>query len=67
MFIVLYTALFLLCSTGLSIAAFLVGRCGHRLPIDGTLPRVVHSARFDTEPDHTCDIPGPSGASWPNV
>jgi hypothetical protein len=41
----------LACSTALSILAFMVGRCGRKLPIDGILPRVVHSARFGPEED----------------
>jgi hypothetical protein len=31
----------LACSTAMSILAFMVGRCGRKLPIDGMLPRVV--------------------------
>ena len=37
------------CSTAMSIVAFMVGRCGRRLPVDGMLPRVVHSTRFSPE------------------
>ncbi|MBO0806209.1 MAG: hypothetical protein J2P25_24440 [Nocardiopsaceae bacterium] len=33
-------------STGMSILAFMVGRCGRKLPIDEMLPHVVRSARF---------------------
>ena len=47
---VMYTFLFLGCSIALSVVAFLVGRCGRKLPIDGALPRVVHSVRFSHEP-----------------
>jgi hypothetical protein len=36
----------LACSLALSIVAFLIGRCGRRLPIDDMLPRAVHSARW---------------------
>lgn len=43
---VMYTFLFLGCSVALSVVAFLVGRCGRKLPIDGALPRVVRSVRF---------------------
>jgi hypothetical protein len=39
----------LACATTMSILAFMVGRCGRKLPIDGMLPRVVHSARFNSE------------------
>jgi hypothetical protein len=43
-------ALFALaCSTAMTILAFMIGRCARRLPIDGTLPRVVHSARFSPD------------------
>lgn len=54
---VTYTALFLGCSVTLSVVTFLVGRCGRKLPIDDTLPRVVHSARFNSENDHSCGSP----------
>jgi hypothetical protein len=49
---VMYTFLFLGCSIALSVVAFLVGRCGRKLPIDGALPRVVHSVRFRPDNDH---------------
>jgi hypothetical protein len=32
-------------SAVMSILAFMIGRCGRKLPIDGMLPRVVHRAR----------------------
>jgi hypothetical protein len=41
----------LACSTAMSIVAFMAGRCGRKLPIDGMLPRVVHSARFNPATD----------------
>jgi hypothetical protein len=41
----------LACATAMSILAFMVGRCGRKLPIDGALPSVVHSARFSPEKD----------------
>jgi hypothetical protein len=45
-------ALFALaCSTAMIILAFMVGRCSRKLPVDGMLPRVVHSARFSPEKD----------------
>jgi hypothetical protein len=34
-------------SASMSILAFMDGRCGRKLPVDGALPRVVHSARFE--------------------
>jgi hypothetical protein len=37
------------CSTVMSILAFMIGRCGRKLPTDGMLPRVVCSARFSPE------------------
>jgi hypothetical protein len=49
---VMYIFLFLGCSIALSVVAFLVGRCGRKLPIDGALPRVVHSVRFRSDNDH---------------
>lgn len=49
---VMYTFLFLGCSIALSVVAFLVGRCGRKLPIDGALPRVVRSVRFRPDNDH---------------
>jgi hypothetical protein len=55
------------CATATSLLAFMIGRCGRKLPIDGALPRVVHSARFSPEKDWTRPAPGPAGASWPNA
>lgn len=55
----------LACSTAMSILAFMVGRCGRKLPIDGMLPRVVHSARFNTEKDSPRPAPEPATPSWP--
>jgi hypothetical protein len=45
----------LACSTALSILAFMTGRCARKLPVDGMLPRVVHSARFG--PTRTSQVP----------
>lgn len=39
------------CSAVMSILAFMVGRCARKLPIDGMLPCVVHSARCSPEKD----------------
>jgi hypothetical protein len=36
----------LACATAMSALAYMIGRCGRKLPIDGMLPRVVYSARF---------------------
>jgi hypothetical protein len=55
----------LACSTAMSILAFMVGRCGRKLPIDGMLPRVVHSARFSPEKDGPHPAPEPARPSWP--
>jgi hypothetical protein len=65
MFIVIYTLLLLACSTALSVVTFLVGRCGRRLPLDGTLPRVVHSARFDREDDCSGSVLDGPSRGWP--
>lgn len=43
------TLIALACSTVMSILAFMIGRCGRKLPIDGMLPRVVCIARFSPE------------------
>ena len=50
----------LTCSTAMSILAFMVGRCGRRLPVDGMLPRVVHSARFSPDKDGAHCAPEPA-------
>jgi hypothetical protein len=65
MLIVIYTLLLLGCSTILSIVAFLVGRCGRKLPIDDILPWVVHSARFGSEDEHSRVVPDRPGPRWP--
>jgi hypothetical protein len=65
MFIVIYTLLLLGCSTVLSVVAFLVGRCGRRLPVDGTLPRVVRSARFDRADDCSGTVLDGRSPRWP--
>ena len=57
----------LACSTAMSVLAFMVGRCGKKLPIDGMLPRVVHSARFSPEKDRPRHAPEPSRPDWPQV
>jgi len=44
----------------MSILAFMVGRCGRKLPIDGMLPRVVYSARFNPEKDKPRPAPEPA-------
>jgi hypothetical protein len=55
----------LACSAVMSILAFMVGRCGRKLPIDGMLPRVVRSARFSPEKDSPHHAPEPARPSWP--
>jgi len=52
-------------STAMSILAFMVGRCGRKLPIDGMLPRVVYSARFSPEKDGPRLVPEPARPNWP--
>jgi hypothetical protein len=56
----------LACSGVMSVIAFMAGRCGRRLPIDGMLPRVVHSARFGQEKDGPPPMPEPMEHSWPH-
>jgi hypothetical protein len=41
----------LACWAATSILAFMIGRCGRKLPIDGMVPRIVYSARFGPEAD----------------
>jgi hypothetical protein len=60
----IYTLLLVGCSIVLSTVTFLIGRCGRRLPIDGALPRVVHSARFPAS-DNQSQTPGPG--RWPQA
>jgi hypothetical protein len=67
MVIVIYAILLLGCSVTLSAVAFLVGRCGRKLPIDDVLPRVVHSARFDADDDRPCTVSGSPGPRWPRA
>ena len=55
------------CSAAMSILAFMIGRCGRKLPIDGMLPRVVHSARFSREKDRPRPVPEPARPTWPNA
>jgi hypothetical protein len=57
----------LACSAVMSVLAFMTGRCGRKLPIDGMLPRVVHSARFSPEEDRACPAPEPARPTWPYV
>jgi hypothetical protein len=57
----------LACATATSVLAFMVGRCGRKLPIDRALPRVVQSARFCPEKDRRRPAPEPAGPSWPNA
>lgn len=42
------TFIALVCSTVLSLLAFMVGRCARKLPVDEMLPQVVSSARFSS-------------------
>jgi len=67
MLLVIYLPLFLGCSFAASAIAFLAGRCGRRLPVDGQLPRVVQTARFgraDGQPRVAAQATKPS---WPYV
>jgi len=54
-------------ATAASVLAFMVGRCGRRLPIDGVLPHVVQSARFCPERDWAPPAQEPAGPSWPQA
>jgi hypothetical protein len=56
----------LACSAAMSLLAFMVGRCGRKLPIDGMLPRIVYSTRFNPEEDRP-RLPDPAGPNWPNA
>jgi hypothetical protein len=53
----------LACSTAMSALAFMIGRCGRKLPIDGMLPHVVHSTRFNPEKDRSHPAQEPSRPS----
>jgi hypothetical protein len=64
--IVIFFLLLIGCSILMSCVAFLVGRCGRKLPMDDMLPRVVHSARFGAERDQSCTPPGSADAWWPH-
>jgi hypothetical protein len=57
----------LACSAAMSILAFMVGRCGRKLPIDGMLPRVVHSARFSPDKEGLHPAPELARPDWPHV
>jgi len=65
--LVIITFFALACSAAMSIVAFMVGRCGKRLPVDGMLPRVVHSARFGQEKDGPPPMPEPVEPGWPHA
>ena len=47
----------LACSTAMSILAFMVGRCGRKLPIDGMLP--ASSTAHGPEPEKHTPRPAP--------
>jgi hypothetical protein len=57
------TLVALACSAAMSILGFMVGRCGRRLPIDGMLPGVVHTAQFPTDKD----TPRSAPPTWPDA
>jgi hypothetical protein len=54
-------------SAVMSILAFMIGRCGRKLPIDGMLPRVVHSARLSPEQETPRHAPEPARPGWPSA
>jgi hypothetical protein len=55
----------LACATATSVLAFMVGRCGRKLPIDEMLPRVVYRARFGPEADQPPPAREPARPGWP--
>jgi hypothetical protein len=55
------------CATAMSVLAFMVGRCGRKLPIDDALPRIVHSTRFSPDIDRPHPAPEPARPNWPNA
>jgi hypothetical protein len=57
----------LACSAVISILAFMIGRCARKLPIDGMLPPVVHTARFSPEKDKSLPAPEPTRPTWPHA
>ncbi len=57
----------LACSATMSTLAFMVGRCGRRLPIDGMLPRVVCSARFSHDKERPRPAPEATTPGWPHT
>jgi hypothetical protein len=57
----------LACSTAMSILAFMVGRCGRKLPIDEMLPRVAFGPRFSPEADRPHPCPNPRDTNWPHA
>jgi hypothetical protein len=57
----------LMCSTAMTTLAFMIGRCGRKLPIDGMLPRVVYSARFTPEKDSARPAPESATPSSPHA
>jgi hypothetical protein len=59
------TLIALACSTAMNILAFMIGRCGRKLPIDGMLPHVVYSAQFSPDADRPRLAPEPARHSWP--
>ena len=59
------TVIALACATTMSVLAFMIGRCGRKLPIDGILPRVVYSARFGPETGQPPLAPEPAKPGWP--
>lgn len=63
---VIFTFFGFACSAVMSIVAFMAGRCSRRLPVDGMLPRVVHSARFGEEKDGP-PVPEPAEPNWPHA
>jgi len=61
------TLIALACSTTISILAFMIGRCGRKLPIDGMLPHAVYSARLSPDAKRPRLAPEPARPSWPSA
>ena len=67
MIVVIIFLLFVACSILMACVAFLVGRCGRKLPVDDMLPRIVHSARFGAERDQPRMSLGSDEPRWPHA
>jgi hypothetical protein len=62
-----FTLITLASSASMSTLAFMIGRCGRKLPIDGMLPRVVYSARFSAQANRPLPAPESASPIWPSA